>query len=314
MAGAGGSCMAERLLREPGIEVHGTVRRRGASALRNLAGIIDRVTLHECDLADLASLLPVLRAARPDAIFHFASSASVPASFITPAAVLANNILGTCNLLEAVRLAEIDPLILQASTAKVYGTSLDGRPLAENAPIRPDSPYAVSKAAQDGLADVYGSSYGLKIVRTRTFGYINPRREDLFSSAFARQVARIEAGRQRELLHGNLGAVRTLLDVRDAMEANWLAALRGEPGETYNIGGTTTMSVGEFLEVLKRRGRIPIPSRLDPALLRPVDTAVQIPDCTRFVKATDWRPEIDFEESVRDLLEEWRRRVSVEAA
>jgi nucleoside-diphosphate-sugar epimerase len=153
----------------------------------------------------------------------------------------------------------------------------------------------------------------MRVVRTRTFGYVNPRREDLFSSSFARQVARIETGRQRELLHGNLAAVRTLIDVRDAMEANWLAALHGEPGETYNVGGTTTLSVGEFLEVLKRHSRVPIPSRVDPALLRPMDTLVQVPDCTKFTKVTGWSPRIPFGDSVRDLLEEWRRRTRIEA-
>jgi GDP-mannose 4,6-dehydratase len=310
IAGAAGSYLAEHLMRRTGVAVHGIVRWRSTASRRNLAGVIDRVTFHESDLTDFASLLTVVRAVRPDAIFHFASHANVPASFVTPAAVLANNILGTCNLFEAVRLAEIDPVILQASTSKVYGESTAGTPIAEGAPIRPDSPYAVSKAAQDALADVYARGRQLRIVRTRTFGYINPRREDLFSSSFARQVALIEAGRLRELLHGDLDAVRNLLDVRDAMEANWLAVLRGEPGETYNVGGSATLSVGEFLEVLKRRSRVPIPSRLDPSLLRPVETLVQLPDCSKFTNATGWQPKIAFEESVDDLLEEWRRRVA----
>ncbi|HEY5999178.1 MAG TPA: GDP-mannose 4,6-dehydratase [bacterium] len=313
VAGAAGSSMAEFLVREAGIEVHGTVRRRTAAALQNVAAIAGRVALHDCDLTDLSSVLAVLASARPDAIFHFASSANVPASFTAPAAVLANNILGTCNLLEAVRLTGGTPAILHASTSKVYGDSAAGRPIAEEAPLQPLSPYAVSKAAQEALAVTYGRSYGMRIVRTRTFGYLNPRREDLFSSSFARQVARIEAGLQAELLHGDLRPVRTLLDIRDAVEANWLALRQGEPGEVYNIGGDTTLSVGEFLEVLRGHSRVPIPARVDPALLRPVDTLEQVPDCAKFTSATGWRPKVPAADSVRDLLEEWRRRTRAAA-
>ena len=119
--------------------------------------------------------------------------------------------------------------------------------------MQPSSPYAVSKAAQDLLGFAYFRSYGMKMIRTRMFAYINPRREDLFASSFAKQVARIEAGLQKELVHGNLDSVRTMIDVRDAMEAYWVAVLHCKPGEAYNIGGHTSISVGEFLELLKKQ-------------------------------------------------------------
>jgi len=117
-------------------------------------------------------------------------------------------------------------------------------PIDEDTPMRPASPYAVSKAAQDMLGWSYFLSYGMRIIRTRMFTYLNPRRADLFATAFARQVARIERGLQAELLHGNLDSVRTMLDVRDAMRAYWEALGHCEPGEAYNIGGATTMTVG----------------------------------------------------------------------
>jgi GDPmannose 4,6-dehydratase/GDP-4-dehydro-6-deoxy-D-mannose reductase len=250
---------------------------------------------------------------RPDAIFHLASHADVRSSFIYPQAVLGNNVLGTCNLFEAVRLAGIDPAILHCSTSEVYGqVDPENVPIREDCPIQPCNPYAVSKAAQDFLALTYFRSYGMRIVRTRMFAYVNPRRGDLFATSFARQVARIEAGRQEELLHGNLDSVRTLLDVRDATEAYWLALQRCDAGEVYNIGGSTSLTVGDFLEILKRHSRVPIRSRVDPALLRPADVTLQVPDVTRFARATGWRPRIAFEESVRDLLEESRRRVGFE--
>ena len=144
------------------------------------------------------------------------------------------------------------------------------------------------------------------------FAYVNPRRGDLFATSFARQVAQIEAGLQSELLHGNLDSVRTMLDVRDAVEAYWLAVLHCEPGAVYNIGGSATVSVGEFLEILKRHSRVPIPSRVDPALLRPSDVTLQIPDVTLFTRVTGWRPKIAFEDSVKNLLEESRGRIARE--
>lgn len=144
------------------------------------------------------------------------------------------------------------------------------------------------------------------------FAYINPRRTDLFATSFARQVARIEAGLEKELLHGNLDSVRTMIDVRDAMEAYWLAVLHCVPGEVYNIGGTKTLAVGDFLSILKKHSRAEIPSRLDPALLRPSDVTLQIPDTSKFKKATGWAPKIDFEQSVKDLLDEWRERTRQE--
>ena len=144
------------------------------------------------------------------------------------------------------------------------------------------------------------------------FAYLNPRRDDLFATAFALQVARIEAGRQQELLHGNLDSVRTLIDVRDAMESYWIAAEKCSPGEAYNIGGNKVVSVGEFLTVLKKLATYPIPSRLDPSLLRPADVTLQIPDVTKFKNETGWAPTYGFQESMSYLLDHCRREVARE--
>ena len=141
------------------------------------------------------------------------------------------------------------------------------------------------------------------------FSYFNPRRTDLFATSFARQVALIEVGKQKELLHGNLDSVRTLIDVRDAMRSYWDAALYCEPGEAYNIGGPKSIEVGEFLEVLKNLASCKIPSRVDPQLLRPADVTLQIPDISKFVQATGWQAKYSFEESVEHLLNFWRNKV-----
>ena len=179
-------------------------------------------------------------------------------------------------------------------------------PISEEASLRPASPYAVSKVTQDLLGAVYFRAYGMKVIRTRMFAYLNPRRTDLFATAFARQIVRIERGLQDELMHGNLDSVRTLLDVRDAMTAYWKAVLYCEPGESYNIGGPTTISVGDFLELLIKQSKVSIRTRQDPNLLRPVDVTLQIPNIDKFVQSTGWKTTYSFEESVEYLLSYWR--------
>lgn len=314
VAGSGGSYFAEHVVQHhPEVEAHG-LSRWHASTTNNLAGLAGRITLHEADLQDFGSIFAVLREVRPDAIVHLAAMANVRASFTTPHAFMSNNVLGTTNLFEAVRLAELDPLVLLASTSEVYG-QVDPRhvPIKEDAPFAPASPYAVSKAAQDLMGYTYHAAYRMRVIRTRMFTYLNPRRTDLFATAFARQVAWIEAGLAQELVHGNLDSVRTIVDVRDAMRAYWLALTHGVPGEVYNIGGTTTLKVGDVLEKLVSLARCPIPTRVGAHLLRPADVTLQIPCVDKFVAATGWAPQFSFEESLADLLNYWRERARLEA-
>jgi GDPmannose 4,6-dehydratase/GDP-4-dehydro-6-deoxy-D-mannose reductase len=315
ITGSGGSYLADHIVeRFPRVAVHGIARWHSTAAPGNLAASAGRVTVHECDLTDFSSVLTVLRAVRPDVVFHIAAHANVWASFRTPLSVIQNNVMATANLLEAIRLAEIDPVVQICSTSEVYG-QVDPKnvPITEDCPLNPASPYAVSKVAQDLLGFTYFKSYGMKVVRTRMFAYINPRRSDLFATSFALQVARIEVGLQTELVHGNLQSTRTLIDVRDAMESYWIASVRGRPGEAYNIGGARVVTVGEFLEVLKSRALCPIPSRLDPGLLRPADVTLQIPDAGKFTRETGWTPRYGFEESVAFLLAHCRAVVAQQA-
>ena len=308
ITGSGGSYLAEYILNNhPEVEVHGISRWHSTTTRDNLSAIRDKVAVHEADLMDFGSVLGVLQEVQPDAIFHLAAHANVRTSFITPNAVLSNNILGTVNLLEAIRMAKQDPLIQVCSTSEVYG-QVDPKyvPIKEDAPMRPASPYAVSKAAQDLLGWTYFGSYKIRIIRTRMFAYLNPRRTDLFATSFAKQVAWIERGLQKELVHGNLDSIRTLIDVRDAMRAYWEAILHCRPGEVYNIGGTTTMKVSEFLERLISLSEVPITTRCDPNLLRPADVTLQIPCVDKFVRETGWQPAYSFEESLNDLLSYWR--------
>lgn len=316
VAGSGGSYLAEHIMRHhPDVEIHGLARWHSTSSQDNLARLEGRMETHEGDLNDFGSVLAVLRAAEPDGIFHLASHANVGASFTTPSSVLRNNVEGTVNLLEAVRAHGLDPAIQICSTSEVYGhVSAEDIPIRETTTMRPASPYAVSKCAQDLLGYTYFAAYGMAIVRTRMFTYINPRRADLFASSFAKQVAWVEHGLRTEVVHGNLDSVRTIIDVRDAMRAYWDALCWCPAGEAYNIGGAHTVTVGEVLDTLISLAGRPIPTRLDRSLLRPADVTLQIPSVEKFVAATGWSPRYSLEESIADLLEHWRRRAATAAA
>ena len=312
IAGSGGSYLAEYIYNNhPNVVIHGLAHSR--SSRKNLENIHTKVNIHEADLMDFGSVFSVLEKIRPDVIFHLAAFANVRSSFVTPNLFLSNNILSTSNLFEAIRLTHQDPIIQLCSTSEVYG-QVDKKdvPIKENAPMKPASPYAVSKATQDLLGWTYFTSYKMKIIRTRMFTYLNPRRTDLFATSFAKQVAWIERNLQKELTHGNLESIRTIIDMRDAMRAYWLTVQHCRPGEVYNIGGTTTMKVGDFLDRLIALSKTSIPVRCDSALFRPADVTLQIPCVDKFMSETGWKPEYSFDESIAHLLDFWRLKADEE--
>ncbi len=311
ITGMVGSHLAEYILdNHPEVEVHGLIRWR--SPLDNIRAIEGKITLHQAELRDLNSLVLLLRKVRPVWIFHLAAQSYVGASFIAPADTIHTNVIGTTNLLDAVRIAGLDPKIHICSSSEVYGqVTKDEVPIRETNPFRPASPYAVSKVGEDMIALQYFLSFGIKTVRTRMFTHTGPRRGDVFAeSSFARQIAEIEArSRQNPVKVGNLDSVRTVADVRDAVRAYWLLLEKCPPGEVYNIGGNQTMSVGEILERLKTMAKCKIDHAVDPGLLRPSDVTLQIPDTSKFRAATGWEPQIPVEVTLRDLLEYHRKRV-----
>jgi GDP-mannose 4,6-dehydratase len=308
-----GSHLADYILASfPKVPVLGLARWR--SPVGNIKHILDKVTLEYGDLTDEPSLLALISRQRPDAIFHLAAQSYVPYSFNAPVATLNANVIGTCNLLEAVKQLKstdkYDPVIHICSSSEVYGqVREDEVPIRENNPFRPASPYAVSKVGEDMLAFQYWLSWQIKTIRTRMFTHTGPRRGEVFAtSTFARQIAAIEAGLQPPVVKvGNLDSVRTFLDVRDAVKAYWLLAEKCPPGEVYNIGGRETMTVGDMLnKLLKLSKKKDIKVEVDPARLRPSDVTLQIPCIDKFVAATGWQPEIKFDKTLEDLLDYWR--------
>ena len=309
ITGSGASYLADFLALdcEEDLEVHGIARWHSTSQHNNLKKCSHKVNVHECDLLDLSSVIRTLRKVKPDYIFHLASHANVRACFDNPIAVMNNNINCTLNLFEALRLEGLDPVVQFCGTSEVYGqVKTEDLPITENSKIDPVNVYAISKLAQEKIAKSYFLSYGIKVVITRMFAYINPRRHDIFSSSFAKKIVDIERGERELLTHGNLESTRTLIDVRDAMESYWVASNKCTYGEEYNIGGETVITVGEFLNVLKDQSESQIISKVDPNLLRPVDVTLQIPCVKKFNNATGWKPKFSFEDSVELLLDYYR--------
>lgn len=312
VAGSGGSYLAEWIVENhPEVQVHGFHRWHSTTSQNNLDAIKDKIILHEVDMLDLPSIIRVLREIRPYRIFNMASHANVRVAFDTPISVLNNNVVLMANLLEAIRLECPETLLHHCSTSEVYGNPEDW-PITENHPLKPVNPYAVSKLTQETLAYAYYKSFGLRVIITRMFAYINPRRRELFATAFAKQVARIEYGKQDVLYHGNLDSLRTLIDVRDAMEIYWIACDKCNIGEPYNCGGNNVISVGGFLKILCRHAEIPILCQQSPKLMRPTDITNQIPDVSKFNNLTGWKPKYSFDDSVEFLLNHVRQEVANE--
>lgn len=306
-----GSYQAEHLLslQDNELEIYGMKRWR--SPLEHISEIKSSVKLVDADLLDYTSTERMIKSIMPDRIIHLAAQSFVPYSFSAPNITLETNIIGTSNLLEAVRNNNIDPLIHICSSSEVYGQVEDNEiPIKENSPLRPQSPYAVSKVGEDLLSYQYFKSYGIKTIRTRAFTHSGARRGGVFvDSWFAKQIAEIEKGKNPPKIHvGNLESIRTFMDVRDTVRAYWLALEKGTPGEVYNIGGKETYTIKEILDKLINMSELKDKLEIyeDPILLRPSDVTKQIPSVEKFFNATKWEPTIPYSTTLLETLDYWR--------
>jgi len=311
ITGFAGSHLADYILvNHPDVEVFGLIRWR--SRMENIVHIQDKLKLFEGDLKDIVSLKKSLAKIRPDWIFHLAAQSFVPTSWKCPAETFAINAIGQINLFEAILDLDLSPRIHIAGSSEEYGlVNSDEVPMKETNPLRPISPYAVSKVAQDFLAYQYYKSYGLRTVRTRGFNHTGPRRGEVFiCSNFAKQVAEIEKKKREPILYvGNLEAKRDFTDVRDTVRAYWLTLEKGEDGEVYNIGSGRTYAMKEVVDILTSLSEVYVKIEIDPSRLRPSDVPVLLSDSSKFRKLTGWQPKIPFKQSLQDLLDYWRERV-----
>jgi len=304
-----GSHLAEYLL-DKNFEVYGTVRWR--SSLDNIKIIKDKLKLVDTDLRDAHSTEKMIKEVMPDYIFHLAAQSFVPTSWHAPQETFVTNVIGTINLFEAVRNSNIDPKIQVAGSSEEYGMVYENElPITEENPLRPLSPYAVSKVAQDKLSYQYNKSYGLKIIVTRAFNHTGPRRGEPFvTSNFAKQIAEIENGKREPVINvGNLAAKRDFTDVRDIVKAYYLSLQKCDFGEAYNMCSEKTWTIQSILDMLLSMSEVKIEVKTDPTRLRPSDVEVLLGDCSKFRKKTGWEPIIPIDKTLSDLLDYWREKV-----
>lgn len=308
-----GSHLADYCLDIPGVTVYGTVLSHHLgdekTRIKQLEG---KVKLFECDLTNRVAVARVVAAVKPDKIFHLAAQSFVPTSWESPEDTLCGNIIAELNIFEVCRELGINPVIQIAGSSEEYGLVLEGEtPIKETNPLRPLSPYAVSKIGQDMLAFQYHQSYGLKTVITRCFNTEGPRRGRQFViSSFAWQIAAIEKGLQDPIIKvGNLDSYRDFTDVRDTVKGLWLATEKCNYGEPYNIGSGKTYKIGDVLNDLLSLSAKKIKIAKDPNRMRPSDVTILLSDSTKFRKATGWLPKIDFKKTILDVLDYWRQEL-----
>ena len=299
----------------PEVEVFGLVRPRGGAPGPRPG----RATILEGDLDDAAAVTAAVATARPDRIVHLAGQSSVHHSWIDPGATLRTNVMGVVHLMDAVRAERLRPRVLVVGSADEYGIVENASiPVREDTPLRPVSPYGVSKVAQGLLALEYAAPDGPQVLRTRTFPHTGPGRGEAFAeSSFARQIAEVAAGRRPPSLSvGNLEAVRDFTDVRDVVRAYWAlleAATAGGPGRldgVYNVCSGRGVRLGDVLRQLVALAGVDVEIRQDPGRVRPSDIPVLVGDPSRLRAATGWEPRIALDRTLRDLLEDWGVRIS----
>jgi len=304
-----GSHLIEYLLRKDGVVTYATRRRR--SNMEGVRHLLDvpRVKWVSMDIADSHSVQHLIEMSRPDFCFHLCAQSYVPSSWNAPQETMVTNVIGTINLFEAIRAVCPEARIQVAGSSEEYGMVMENElPISEANPLRPLSPYGVSKVAEDLLGYQYFKSYGLNIVMTRGFNHTGPRRGEMFvCSNFAKQIVEIEKGKRENCMRvGNLEAKRDFTDVRDMVEAYWLSLEKGEPGEAYNICSGKCFSMREVLDMLLEISGANVKVESDPDRMRPSDVPVLLGDSRKFRERTGWEPKIPFEKTLEDTLNYWR--------
>ncbi len=301
-----GRHLAQVLSTQKGVEIYG-LRRPGSKK-----SAAKPVSLAACDVRDAKKLTFVLKKIKPSRIFHLAAAASVSQSWQHPELTFQSNVDGTRCLLEAVKQVCPRARVLVASSAEVYGSCQNPRQkLTEASPLRPINPYAVSKIAQEFTAYQYFASCGLQVIRTRAFNHIGPGQSDVYmAGSFAKQVALIEAGRQKAVVQvGNLEAIRDFTDVRDVVKVYRQCLEKGVAGEVYNVASGYGHKVGEILRFYLQQSAVTIKTEKNIGQFRAVDATTLVGNAGKIRRLTGWRPTFSFEKTLLDILNDWRNQI-----
>jgi len=309
ITGPVGSALAAYLLTLPGVEIHAFKRWR--SDTRPIDHLRQRITFHEGDVEDAFSLGAALEQARPDRVYHLAAQSYPSASWDAPLHTMRANVEGTINLLEGVRRFCPQARVHIAGSSAEYGwVRPEETPIPETHPLRPVSPYGVSKVAAELSGLQYHATYGLHVVVTRSFNHVGPHQGDRCSiQTFCRQMVAIERGEQPAVLAvGNLEPRRDFTHTTDASRALWLLLEHATPGEVYNLSSGHAIQMREIVDIVQQQGQARAEVQTDPARLRPVDEPILMGDNRKLRAATGWEPQIDMAQIVDELLTFWRAR------
>jgi GDP-4-dehydro-6-deoxy-D-mannose reductase len=316
-SGMVGSHLIDLLIEKTNWNIFALIRWR--SSLDNLENALKidlskRLRFCYGDIRDSHAIDGVIKEVKPNYTFHLAAQSFPKTSFNSPDDTLKTNINGTLNILESLRNHSEDCITHVCSSSEVFGrVAKEKLPINEECSFHPASPYAISKVGTDLLGRFYAEAYGMNIQVTRMFTHTGPRRGDVFAeSSFAKQIAMAEAGLIPPVIKvGNLDSLRTIADVRDAVNAyHMLLTINPIAGNYFNIGGNKVISIGEILEYLKSKSLINnLTHEVDESRLRPIDADLQIPSTNKFKTHTGWEPLISYEVTLMDLLNYWRDQV-----
>ena len=274
---------------------------------------IGSIRVFQADLSDRSAVTRVIREAQPEAVYHLAAQSSPAESLADPWATIGNNLLAQINLFEALLSSGQRPRVLVIGSSDEYGkVEPEDVPTDEDVPLRPTTPYAVSKVGQDVMGFQYFAQHGLPVVRVRPFNHTGPGHDARFVvPGLARQLAQIEAGAREPVLRvGNVNVERDFTDARDMVRAYRLALVAGSPGEVYNLGSGRSVRIAEMIGDLTSMCRAQVEIRVDPLLLRPSDIPRQVADTRRFTSLTGWQPRIPWHTTLADTLDYWRKQVA----
>ncbi len=307
IAGFVGAYLAEAIQAETEWDVWGAVI---GSVER--ASAMSGAKILTTDLREPEQARVLVETAQPDWVFHLAAQAYVPQSWADPWDTYQTNIRSQLNLLDALKRTGSQARVLVVSSNEVYGYARpEDLPLTEQAPLRPNNPYAVSKLAQDFMGLQYFLDRQMPIIRVRPFNHIGPRQNERFvAPSFAKQIAEIEQGQREPVLRlGNMSVQRDFTDVRDMVRAYILAVQLGEPGEVYNIGTGRARPVREMLNIMLADCPVKVTEETDPTKFRLSDTPISYADPAKFKRQTGWVPQLSFEQTCLDILNDWRARI-----
>ena len=305
ITGLAGSYLAELLINK-GYKVFGVDININN---HNIKSIVNKIKLQKCDIKNKKMLTKIIGEIKPDFVFHLAGITynSFRKNFLEN--MYKTNILGMINVFEAVRINNINPLILVTCSSAEYGlVSSKKNPIKEENNLNPCTPYGVSKTAQDMIAFQYYETYNLKIIRTRTFNNTAPRENPFFvCSSLAKQIAEIEKGYKKPILCvGNTKSIRDFTDTRDVVKAYYLCVKKGRIGEAYNVCSGKGYNIQDILDRLTGMSKVKIKIKQQRNKKQGYDLPLQIGDYSKLRKDTGWKPVIDMKKTLKDILNYWR--------